>query len=278
MIRSSYSARLVFELALCGLALTLAGCHKQAAPTASDDTGATPQAAELPPLEIKDDTPNLLLTWIDEKGIFHVVEKPADIPKEGRDNVRVVITTREDGTGKLVYVASLNEVTPTGAYRVKTMTRAAWDELGARQTPSSPRSARAERAALALGLRAAEAAPGAPNAAAAPQKALASGISAIIYGASWCKPCHDTARYLKQRGVTVIDKDIEENEVAAAEMRQKLARAGRSGSSIPVIDLMGQIMVGLQPHGNRPGESKPRARQNPFNIEKLAEPRTSGVA
>jgi hypothetical protein len=30
-------------------------------------------------------------------------------------------------------------------------------------------------------------------------------------------------------------------------MRQKLARAGRSGSSIPVIDLMGQIMVGFSP-------------------------------
>jgi hypothetical protein len=39
--------------------------------------------------------------------------------------------------------------------------------------------------------------------------------------------------YLKQRGVTVVDKDIDENPVAAAEMRQKLERAGRSGSSIP---------------------------------------------
>jgi glutaredoxin len=246
MIRSSHLGKLGLALALC-VAFAPMACHKQAAPTASDDTGATPQAAELPPLEIKDDTPNLLLTWIDEKGDFHVVEKPADIPKEGRENVRVVVTTREDGTGKLVYVANMNEVTPTGAYRVKTMTRAAWDELGA-----SKRQARLE--ALAPSAQptpsdsaTAEAAPGAPNASGAPQKALASGISAIIYGASWCKPCHDTARYLKQRGVTVIDKDIEENEVAAAEMRQKLARAGRSGSSIPVIDLMGQIMVGFSP-------------------------------
>ncbi|MEO6599447.1 MAG: glutaredoxin family protein, partial [Polyangiaceae bacterium] len=52
---------------------------------------------------------------------------------------------------------------------------------------------------------------------------------------------------LKQRGVTVVDKDIDENPVAAAEMRQKLERAGRSGSSIPVIDLMGQILVGFSP-------------------------------
>ncbi|MEO7037227.1 MAG: glutaredoxin domain-containing protein [Polyangiaceae bacterium] len=231
----------------CGLlaSICLVGCHKQAAPTPSDDTGAAPQSNELPPLEIKDDTPNLLLTWVDDKGDFHVVQKPADVPKEGRDNVRVVVTTREEGTGKLVYVSNLNEVTPTGAYRVKTMTRAAWDELGA-----SKRKARLEALApSAVPAPADSAATESPAAEAnnAPKKAPASGISATIYGASWCKPCHDTARYLKQKGVTVVFKDIEENEVAAAEMRQKLARAGRAGSSIPVIDLMGQILVGFSP-------------------------------
>jgi len=236
-------SRVAFTVA--GLLFALGACHKSPSPAPNnDDTGATPQTADLPPLELKDDTPNLLLTWIDDKGDFHVVQKPADVPKESRNQVRVVNTTREDGTGKLVYVANLNEVTPNGSYRVKTMTRAAWDELGA-----SKRQARLEALAPSAQASPSDSTPanGAPGASSAPQKALASGITAIIYGASWCKPCHDTARYLKQRGVTVIDKDIEENEVAAAEMRQKLARAGRSGSSIPVIDLMGQIMVGFNP-------------------------------
>jgi glutaredoxin len=223
------------------LGILFVGCHKSGAPAPSDDTGATPQATELPPLEIKDDTPNLLLTWIDEKGDFHVVQKPADVPKESRDRVRVVVTTKEEGTGKLVYVSNLNEVTPTGSYRVKTMTRAAWDELGA-----GKRKARLEALAPSAVPAPSDSAAVA-DAAGASAKAPASGISATIYGASWCKPCHDTARYLKQKGVTVVDKDIEENEVAAAEMRQKLARAGRTGSSIPVIDLMGQILVGFSP-------------------------------
>jgi glutaredoxin len=228
---------------LLTVCLALGGCRKQATPTPSDDTGAVPKATELPPLEIKDDTPNLLLTWIDDKGDFHVVQKPADVPKEGRDQVRVVVTTREEGTGKLVYVSNLNEVTPTGAYRVKTMTRAAWDELGA-----GKRKARLEALAPSAVPAPSDSPPGAqPDAPGAPKKALAGGISATIYGASWCKPCHDTAKYLKQRGVTVVDKDIDENPVAAAEMRQKLERAGRSGSSIPVIDLMGQILVGFSP-------------------------------
>jgi len=227
-------------LAVC---LALGGCRKQATPTPSDDTGAVPKATELPALEIKDDTPNLLLTWIDDKGDFHVVQKPADVPKEGREQVRVVVTTREEGTGKLVYVANLNEVTPAGAYRVKTMTRAAWDELGA-----GKRKARLEALAPSAVPAPSDSPPGTqPDAAGTSKKALAGGISATIYGASWCKPCHDTAKYLKQRGVTVVDKDIDENPVAAAEMRQKLERAGRSGSSIPVIDLMGQILVGFSP-------------------------------
>ena len=227
-------------LAVC---VALGACRKQATPPPSDDTGAVPKPTELPPLEIKEDTPNLLLTWIDDKGDFHVVQKPADVPKEGRDQVRVVVTTREEGTGKLVYVSNMNEVTPAGAYRVKTMTRAAWDELGA-----GKRKARLEALAPSAVPAPAESAPNAQaDAPSAPKKASASGISATIYGAEWCKPCHDTEKYLKQRGVTVIHKDIDENPVAAAEMRQKLERAGRSGSSIPVIDLMGQILVGFSP-------------------------------
>ncbi len=225
------------------LAVLLVACHKQVAPQPGDDTGAAPQAAELPPLEVKEETPNLLLTWIDDKGDFHVVQKPADVPKESRDPVRVVVTTREEGTGKLVYVANLNEVTPAGSYRVKTLSRAAWDELGA-----GKRKSRLEALApSAVATPPDSAAAGMSSDSAASSKRLATGVSATIYGASWCKPCHDAARYLKQRGVTVVDKDIEENELAAAEMRQKLARAGRTGSSIPVIDVMGQVLVGFSP-------------------------------
>jgi len=228
---------------LCSaLTLGTVGCHNSAPTETHDDTGAVPQGSELPPIEIKDDSPNLLLTWIDDKGDFHVVQKPTEVPKEGREQVRVVVTTKEEGTGKLVYVANLNEVTPAGAYRVKTMPRSAWDELGA-----SKRSARLEALAPSAVPAPDDSAAASGSATPGTKKPSASGITATIYGASWCKPCHDTERYLKQRGVTVIMKDIEENEVANAEMRQKLAHAGRSGSNIPVIDIMGQIMVGFSP-------------------------------
>jgi glutaredoxin len=229
-------------LALC---LAATACKKPGSEK-SGDSGTAPQSAELPPLEVKADTPNLLLTWIDDKGDFHVAQKPAEVPTEGRGTVRVVVTNREEGTGKLVYVANLDETTATGAYRLKTMPRAEWEELGA-----SKRKARLEALAPSAQPSStpasnAEKPDGKPSAQGT-GKAQATGVVAIIYGADWCKPCHDAERYLKQRGATVIKKNIDENEVAAEEMRSKLARVGRGGASIPVIDIMGQIQVGFSP-------------------------------
>jgi glutaredoxin len=229
------------------LALSLlvgaAACKKPTTDGKADDT-TKPKTADLPPLEVKADTPNLLLTWVDDKGDFHVTQKPADVPTGGRGTVRVVVTTREEGTGALVYVANLDETTATGAYRLKTMPRAQWEELGA-----SKRKARLEAlapSALPSSAPPPAGGPKAPSGAGA-GKAPATGVVAIIYGADWCKPCHDAERYLKQRGATVIKKDIDENEVAADEMRRKLEKVGRGGASIPVIDIMGQIQVGFSP-------------------------------
>jgi glutaredoxin len=230
---------------LLALALAASACKKPTTDGKVDDT-TKPKPSELPTLEVKADTPNLLLTWVDDKGDFHVAQKPADVPTEGRATVRVVVTTREEGTGALVYVANLDETTATGAYRLKTIPRAQWEELGA-----SKRKARMEAlapSALASGQPApAGAGEAKPPGGSPAGKAPATGVVAIIYGADWCKPCHDAERYLKQRGATVIKKNIDENEVAAEEMHKKLARAGRSGASIPVIDIMGQIQIGFSP-------------------------------
>jgi glutaredoxin len=236
------------RLALFGLlgALAASGvaCKKPSGEK-PDNSGTAPKAAELPPLEVKADTPNLLLTWIDDKGDFHVVQKPADVPTGGRSTVRVVLTSREEGTGNLVYVANLDETTATGAYRLKTMPRAEWEELGA-----SKRKARLEAlapSALPSSGPPGGAQPDGKSATGPGGKVPATGVVAIIYGADWCKPCHDAERYLKQRGATVVKKDIEANEVAAEEMKKKLERVGRGGASIPVIDIMGQIQVGFSP-------------------------------
>jgi glutaredoxin len=226
---------LLFVLVMFGVALA---CKRGDDPSNPKPVSAAPKSNTLPALSVKADTPNLLLTWIDAKGDFHVVQKPAEVPTEGRKEVRVVVADKEAGTGELVYVANLDETAPDGSYRLKTVSRAQWDELGA-----SRRKARLEALAPTAPPPPSASAGGGPGKPGAPT----GNVVAIIYGADWCKPCHAAGDYLKARGVTVVHKDIEASEAAQAEMRQKLERAGRGGASIPVIDVMGQILIGYSP-------------------------------
>ena len=222
---------------LLGLALAVTGCRREETGDKEGPVSAAPKPNELPPLELRDDTSDLLLTYIDAKGDFLVVTKPADVPAERRSQVRAVVTTLEDGTKELVYVADLSRRNADGTYPVSTMTRGQWDELGA-----AKRKARLE--ALAPIPQASG------SAAPTPSGKPASGdqrIVAIVYGADWCKPCHDAARYLRQRGVTVVEKDVEASEAAAAELRSKLEGSSMAGAKIPVIDVMGKLMVGYSP-------------------------------
>lgn len=206
------------------------GCREDAAH--HDDTGATPTSGELPPLELRDDTPDTLLTWVDDKGDFHVVTKPSEVPSGRREKVRVVVAGKEEGTGQLVYVANLSVKNADGTYPVSTMTRAAWDHIGADR-----RKARLEKLAPSA----------APPSSAAPEQGSDGELVVIVYGADWCKPCHDAEDYLKRRGVKVVKKDIESDPLARKEMRDKLAKAGRPTASIPIIDVGGRILVGYSP-------------------------------
>lgn len=228
--------RIVF---FCLCVIVVASSCKNKGEGGDDPTGTTPISNELPPLEVKDDTPNLLLTWVDEKGDFHIVTKPADVPEAARDEVRVVVNTRNDGTGNSFYVADLRKKNADGTYPVKTMTRAQWDEKGA-----SRRKARMEALAPPSATPPASVASSAPPVASAPPQRK---VVAIVYGADWCKPCHDAARYLRQKGVAVVEKNVESSESVQQEMEKKLERAKMSGASIPVIDIMGRLMVGYSP-------------------------------
>ncbi|MBN2191782.1 MAG: NrdH-redoxin [Polyangiaceae bacterium] len=198
-----------------------------------DTSASTPAANELEPFVLRDDTPALLLTWVDSQGEFHVAQRIADVPIEGRREVRVVQTTREAGTGDLVYVADLAQKRADGTYHVATRTRAQWDEIGA-----SRRQARMEAlapsAAPTVG----------PSASAAPSSALV----VVVYGANWCKACKDAERYLKQRGAKVEHRDIERDALARAELDRKLKASNLPATAqIPIIDVGGRLLVGFSP-------------------------------
>jgi glutaredoxin len=234
------SAGLAFAVAL----VSFAGGCKRPPPAPAEDSVS---GADAGPPVVKDSSEGLLFTWIDEKGEFHVQEKPADVPLVGRDAVRVVDPTTYDGSnpGK-IFVADLRVPLADGTYPVKASTRAEFDALAeARRVKNGPTLASASRAA----------APDPGSAGAGPDTAHAQGgqmqtpgaarPAVIIYGASWCGACHEAAAYLKRKGIPFIEKDIEEDANAAREMQAKLAHAGKRSGSIPVIDVRGKVMVGF---------------------------------
>lgn len=203
----------------------LVGCERKADPHDTPPSTEAGPTEELPPLELRDDTPGLLLTWVDEQGDFHIAQTPSQVPESARETVRVVVQGKPAGTAESVYVANLRQKGADGRYPVRTMKRSEWDEHGAARR-------RARLAELEPPVQ-------------TPPPDAAGGV--IIYGADWCKPCHLAENYLRQRKVPVVMKDIEEDPEAHAEMKRKLAAANLRGASIPVIDVGGTLVVGFSP-------------------------------
>jgi glutaredoxin len=216
--------------------LLVAACLAPACKSKQDD-GTAPRStdAALPPLDLRDDTANLMLTWIDEKGETHVELHPSDVPAEGKSLVRAVLSDRQDGTRDLFYVVDLTQKGENGSYAVRTVSRREWEstiekrraEYIAKTAPPPPASSSA-------------AGPGG-----APAQGPSSDVTVVIYGASWCGPCHQAADYLRKKGVRTIVKDIEADPGAAEEMQAKLEQSHQRGGSIPIIDVRGQILVGF---------------------------------
>jgi glutaredoxin len=214
------------------VAVCAAACkHPGPSPSASPDEPST---------VVKPDSEGLLLTWIDDKGDFHVETRVGDVPMMGKDCVRVVDPNADPvAKGDRVVVADLRQANAAGAYPVRFMARADFEALAV---------ARREKTGPTLAGGGPQGAP--PGTAPAtgqdspPARPAVRG-QVVIYGAEWCSACHDAARYLRRKGVDYVEKDIEKDADAAREMQAKLARNGLRAGSIPVIDVRGKVMVGF---------------------------------
>jgi glutaredoxin len=222
----------VWLLAVSLVAAAAPACKRSQAASKGDDPA---------PLVVRADSQGLLLTWIDDKGDFHVETSVADVPLMGRDAVRVVDPDKDDGThADRVFVADLRTAGADGAFPVRVMTRADFEALAvARREKTGPTLASA-------GPPPASAAPPTDDTPSGSAKPPAHAL-VVIYGASWCGACHDAEKYLRSKGVPYVEKDIEKDPGAAREMQDKLAKNGLRSGSIPVIDVRGKVMVGFNP-------------------------------
>lgn len=226
---SALSARIAGLVATMGMLAVIAngiGCKRSSTATIVD-AGAPPIVSEA--------SEGLLFTYLDERGDFHVVGKPSEVPEPAREVVRVMDPSRDEGSsGDTVFVADLRSPTPassSGTFPVRRMKRSELESL----------------AVARRGSRSSSPIPGAASGRGAESPAPAGSPLVIIYGAEWCGPCHQAAAFLTQRGVPFVEKNIEEDREAAREMQTKLARAGIRGGSIPVLDVKGTVLVGFSP-------------------------------
>jgi glutaredoxin len=200
------------------LALTLLllanGCKHRAAPPS--------ESVPLP--VITDATTDTLFTWIDDGGEFHVEQKVGDVPAAAREVVRVTDPAKDPPKLDDVFVVDLRTPGEGGSYPVRTMSRPEFEKIAVDRRQQHGKILTAQGASSV---------------------APAATASVIIYGASWCGPCHQAADYLKRRGVQFVQKDIEADSSAQREMQAKLTNAGMRGGSIPVIDVRGKLLIGF---------------------------------
>jgi len=230
--------RLLVVLVVLLIALAFAGCKKKGGTATPDDPGIT----------VTDKTEGLLLTWVDDKGDFHVEQRVTDVPMMGRDAVRVVDPTKDEGTHEgRVFVVDLRQANKDGTYPIQTMSRDDFERIAEkRREKQGPTLATAGSASASANPSATATAPIADN---GNGTGLDQGRpTVIIYGAEWCGPCHQAASYMKRKGIPFIEKDIEKDPQAAREMQAKLKAAGIRTGSIPIIDVRGKVMVGFNPN------------------------------
>ncbi len=214
-----------------GMLALASGCRHPDA-TVAHGTPASGAATTPVPFQVRANATDLIFFWFDDDGGVHAVDTVGDVPTERRAGVRVDPPRPEQRVAGTIYLADLRTANPDGTYPVRAVSAEALSNeivhrmgIGTQGTP------------VEVPVRAAPDGGG----------TVAGSPLVIVYGASWCGACHQAVAYLQQHHIPFVEKDIEREPGAQAEMAAKAQRAGVQTGSIPIIDVRGHILVGFSP-------------------------------
>lgn len=212
-----FSAALV--LGIAALSLMLPACSKK---KSSMPEPSNVEAASAEPLEIvvRADRNDLVFTWVDGAGAFHDVTNINDVPAEARAQVLVRDLSRtpdELRTAEYLYVADLRAPDETGRFPCGAVSRRLFDRSGI-----------GDAAANVVA-----------------EKAAAGEPTVTIYTTSWCGVCRKAKAFLSSRGIPFLERDVEKDAGAEAELQARASAAGLMPQGVPVIDVAGEWMMGF---------------------------------
>ncbi|MBK6684841.1 MAG: glutaredoxin family protein [Deltaproteobacteria bacterium] len=176
---------------------------------AAQDAGTEPAAPR--PIRVATDRKDLLYSYA-EGNEYRTATEISQIPAAARSRVVVTdlsLSPTERQAGRYVYVADLSAPAEDGTFPVSISSRYGFETLTATTA-------------------------GAPSTA-----------GVVIYSASWCGVCKQAKRLLKAWNVPFVEKDIEASRSAQTELAQKAQAAGVQPTGVPVIDVGGTLLLGL---------------------------------
>ncbi len=219
------------------------GCNK-----AEPASGETSSESKIEAPDLTDERTDLILSWFEE-GKAKVGEKVSDVPEAFRKEVRVQDpnTPPEKSDPDTVFLADLTRPKKNGKYVVRAFKR---EEFEAKRRAEEEKAEKARLEALAAQAAAQQQAQGGgpPPGGAIPPITLPSGAPPIVmYATTHCPVCTNARRWLLNQKVPYVEKDIEKDPAAAAELEQKGAAQKVSVRGVPVFDVYGTLVPGFDP-------------------------------
>jgi glutaredoxin len=160
---------------------------------------------------VSQDRPGLMFRYLEGAGGLAPATAIAEVPESARAEVVVVdsqVSPEERGAAGWVHVADLRQPDDEGRYPVKVLARSAFEAR----------------------LR---------------TRAAAAGPKVTMYSTTWCGVCKKARSFLAKQGVKYVEKDIEKDPGASAELQAKAAKAGVKANGVPVFDVGGTLINGF---------------------------------
>ena len=198
--------------------------------TCSSPRGQNEQAdAGAPPLGpiVTDERTDLLFSWIADGGPT-TANTVAGVPETVKKEVRVQDPSipPEKRDQRWIFFSDLTAPKTNGHYPVRAMRRADY-EAKRKKVPENPAGSG-----------------GTPPLA---QGAPASGASVVMYATKTCPVCMKARRWLLERQIPYVERDVEQDQGAAAELAEKGRAQGVPISGVPVFEIRGRLLPGFDP-------------------------------